>query len=241
MLFHMENKHGYNQFCPVALTSELICNRWTTLILRAFFCGATSYSDIQGSAPLMSSAILSRRLRELEFANIIEVVPAKENARKRYQLTAAGKALFPIVDQMGIWAQNWLRREITLEENMDPDVLFWELRQLNISRGIDVERRRVTEFNVSGVPAPKQRYWLIFEPDNIEICIKDPGHEVDLWITSSIKTLVEIWLGHVPLSQAYDEGALQLDGPRPEIEAFSEWFVLSHFAQAELERNADRR
>lgn len=230
----MENKHGYNHFCPVALTSELICNRWTTLILRAFFCGATRYSDIQNSAPMMSSAILSQRLKELEHANIIETIPAIANRRKQYKLTPAGKALFPIIEQMGIWAQNWLRREITLEENMNPDVLFWELRRLNIARGIDVECRRVTEFRVSGVPAAKQRYWLIFEPGDIEICIKDPGHEVDLWVSSSIKTLVEVWLGHIQLGQAYENGSLQLDGARSEIEAFSKWFALSHFAHAEL-------
>lgn len=237
----MENKHGYKQFCPVALTSELICNRWTTLILRAFFCGATSYSDIQNSAPLMPSATLSQRLKELEHANIIETIPANANRRKQYTLTPAGNALFPIIDQMGIWAQNWLRREITLEENMDPDVLFWELRQLNIARGIEVENRRVTEFRVSGVPSAKQRYWLIFEPDDIEICVRDPGHEVDLWVSSSIKTLVEIWLGHLPIGQAHENGSLQLDGSRPEIEAFSKWFILSHFAPAELCRNSASR
>ena len=237
----MKNKQKYNQFCPVALTSELICNRWTTLILRAFFCGATSYSDIQNGAPLMSSAILSQRLKELEHANIIETIPANANQRKQYKLTAAGQALFPIIEQMGLWAQNWLRREITLEENMNPDVLFWELRQLNIARGIQITGRRVVEFRVSGVPSSKQRYWLVFEPTDIEICIKDPGHEVDLWVSSSIKTLVEIWLGHIPLGQACENGSLQLDGPRSEIEAFSKWYVLSHFASAELNRRAAGR
>ncbi len=237
----MENKNGYGQFCPVALTSGLICNRWTTLILRAFFCGATSFSDIQNSAPLMSSAMLSRRLKELEHANIIETVPAEATKRKQYKLTPAGEALFPIIDQMGIWAQNWLRREITAKENLDPYILFWELRQLNISRGIEVKKRRVTEFKVSGVPSAKQRYWLVFEPDDIEICVKDPGHQVDLCVSGNIKTLVEIWLGHISLRQACGNGTLQLDGLRPEIEAFSKWFVLSHFAHAELSKIAARQ
>lgn len=185
----------------------------------------------------MSSAILSQRLKELEFANIIEVTPGEPRGRKHYSLTPAGKALFPIIDQMGIWAQSWLRREITLDENMDPDVLFWELRQLNIMHGNRVEHRRVTEFTVGGVPSAKQRYWIVFEHDDIEICVKNPGHDVDLWVSGNIKTLVEIWLGHITLRQACDDGALQLDGSRSEVEAFSEWFILSHFAHAELNRS----
>ncbi len=236
MITSMKNINGYGQFCPVALTSEIICNRWTTLILRAFFCGATTFTEIQNSAPLMSSAILSRRLRELEHANIIEQVPTETKRRKEYKLTQAGEALFPIIDQMGIWAQKWLRREITLEENMDPDVLFWELRQLNILHGSVIEKRRVIEFNVSGVSPKKQRYWLIFEPQDIEICLKDPGHEVDLWVSAHIKTLVEVWLGHTPLQSARENGTLHLDGAPSEEKAFSKWFILSHFAKAELDK-----
>jgi hypothetical protein len=60
--------------------------------------------------------------------------------------------------------------------------------------------------------------------------VQDPGHEVDLWVRASLRTLVEIWLGHLPLKTAVAEERLQLDGPRREVTAFARWYGLSHFA-----------
>lgn len=230
----MSNQIKYQQFCPVAITAEIICNRWTPLILRAFFCGAKTFSDIQKSAPLMPPATLSSRLKGLQDANIVEKIDVSGASSREYQLTPAGKALFPIMDQMGNWAQDWLRREITLEENLDPDVLFWELRQLTVSRDEPISMRRVAKFQVHGVPTQNRSYWLVFDPMDTEICLKDPGHEVDLWITAHIRTLVEIWLGHITLQSARESGALQLEGSPSEIAAFSKWFILSHFSKMAL-------
>ncbi len=221
---------GYLQFCPIALTSEILCNRWTTLIVRAFFSGATKFSDIQKTAPHMSSAMLAKRLKQLEHAGVVERNPVNSE----YALTESGRALFPILDQMGIWAQDWLRRDIVADENLDPDVLFWELRQLSILRNANPMNRRVASFLVSGVPARKQCYWMVFEPTDTEICVKDPGHEVDIVVSAHIRTLVEIWLGHVSLEAAIDQELIRLDGSASEIKAFSTWFMLSHFSHVGL-------
>ena len=227
----MTETDGYRQFCPIALTAEIICKRWTPLVLRALFCGARSYSDIQGGVPDMSSATLSQRLKELEHANIIERPKSASGQRSEYRLTEAGMKLFPILEAMGDWSQDWLRRDITAERNLNPDVLFWELRQLNIAHGKPVESRRVAEFLVTEASGRQKYYWLVFEPDDIDVCHKDPGHAVDLWVTAHIRSLVEVWLGHVPLARALDEGRVTLDGPPGEIAAFRDWFMLSHFSR----------
>lgn len=224
---------GYQQFCPVALTSEILCHRWTTLILRAFFCGASKFSDIQKSAPHMSSAILANRLKQLEHFGII-VRLENENKSITYHLTESGNALFPILDQMGIWAQNWLRREIVAAENLDPGVLFWELRQLTIMQKRHPNKRRVARFVLSGVPQQQRCYWIVFEPDDTEVCMKDPGYEVDLTVSAHIQILVEIWLGHTTLNAARDGKKVSFDGSTSEITAFAEWFMLSHFSQVAL-------
>lgn len=236
----MATPRGYQQFCPIALTSEVLCNRWTTLILRAFFCGATKFSDIQKSAPNMSSATLSSRLKQLEHAGVIERLPRRSGTVSEYSLTESGRALFPILDEMGNWAQEWLRREIVADENLDPDVLFWELRQLALLRGDRRKTRRVASFLLDGVPRKKRAYWIVFEPDDIEVCIKDPGHEVDIAITAHIRTLVEIWLGHVSLGSALERDAITLDGSASEIKAFSTWFMLSHFSKVGLNKRPKR-
>lgn len=181
----------------------------------------------------MSSAILTSRLKQLEQSGFLARFK-DENGGIRYELTASGKALFPILDQMEIWTQDWLRRDIVAEENLDPDVLFWELRQLTILQKRHPDQRRVARFNLSGVPQAKRCYWIVFEPDDTEVCTKDLGHEVDLTVSAHIQTLVEIWLGHVRLSDARKSRKVSFDGATLEIEAFADWFMLSHFSRVAL-------
>lgn len=76
----------------------------------------------------MSPALLSRRLKELEHARIIDRTPTGNGRGNEYRLTEAGSELFPVLDAMGTWSQRWLRREITSPRNLDPDVLMWEIR-----------------------------------------------------------------------------------------------------------------
>lgn len=130
----MTETQGYGQFCPIAVAAEVVAERWTPLVLRAFFCGATKFNEIQSSVPRMSSALLSRRLKELEQAGIVDRKPVSKGRGHDYSLTAAGQELFQILDKMGFWAQKWLRREITSQKNLDPDAMFWELRQSILTR-----------------------------------------------------------------------------------------------------------
>ena len=228
----MPEAKGYGQYCPIAVAAEVLAERWTPLVLRGLFCGATRFNDIQASVPRMSSALLSRRLKELEYANIIERVPAAGGRGGESRLTPAGQELFPVLDRMGAWAQKWLRREITTDKNLDPDILMWELRRSALAAERRVEQRRVVRFQLDGVPVAKRLYWLVFEPEDVDICIRDPGYEVDLWVTAGMRALVEVWLGHRTLTSALDDESLCLDGSPAEVSAFRQWFCLSHFAPA---------
>lgn len=88
-------------------------------------------------------------------------------------------------------------------------------------------------FDKIGIWARKKRrfLWLVFDRDDVDICVKNPGHDVDLWITASMRTLVELWLGHVNLSTAIGDESIQLDGDNKEIASFSTWFTCSPFAK----------
>ena len=63
-----------------------------------------------------------------------------------------------------------------------------------------------------------------------DICVKDPGHEVDLHVGGHLRVLTRIWLGQVSIAATLADGSLRLDGARAETEAFPKWFALSHFA-----------
>ncbi len=62
---------SYQQFCPVAMAAEILCKRWTVLVLREMVCGSTRFNDLRRGVPRMSPALLSQRLKELEAAGII--------------------------------------------------------------------------------------------------------------------------------------------------------------------------
>ncbi len=229
----MAEKMEYGQFCPVAVAAEVIAERWTPLVIRSLICGAHRFNDIQAGVPRMSSALLSRRLKELEHAGIIDRRPAAGGRGYDYFLTGAGREVLPILDAMGVWAQKWLRRDIVEDRNLDPDVFFWELRHFALSKGYRVEHRKVVEFRLQGVPVDRRFYWLVFEPDqSVDVCVKNPGFEVDLWVTATLRTLVEVWLGHRPLAATLEDGGLTLDGNLPDVRNFSRWFVRNRFAEA---------
>ena len=66
------NHAGYKQFCPLAMAAELLCTRWTMVLLRELVAGTTRFNDLRRGVPKMSPTLLSQRLKELEMAGIVE-------------------------------------------------------------------------------------------------------------------------------------------------------------------------
>ena len=68
-------ERSYNQFCPVAMAAEVLCSRWTVVLLRELLAGSTRFNDLRRGLPRMSPALLSQRLKELEETGIVERRP----------------------------------------------------------------------------------------------------------------------------------------------------------------------
>jgi DNA-binding HxlR family transcriptional regulator len=118
---------GYGQFCPVAQAAEVIAERWTPLVIRELLSGSHRFNDIQRGVPLMSPALLTKRLKNLELCDIIERRSLAGGGHE-YHLTQAGEELRPWVELMGVWGQRWVRRPVTPEE-ADPALLMWDMRR----------------------------------------------------------------------------------------------------------------
>src|SRR5882724_51651 len=114
----MEQSGGYGQFCPVAMAAEIVCTRWTPLILRELFAGSTRFNDLRKGVPRMSPTLLSKRLKELESAGVIDRIRGEDGAW-RYQLTPAGHELKDVVFGLGNWGQRWVEARTSLK-NLDP-------------------------------------------------------------------------------------------------------------------------
>jgi DNA-binding HxlR family transcriptional regulator len=125
----MRRYDSYDQFCPVSLATELVCTRWTPLIIRDLLGGSTRFNDLQRGVPRMSPALLAKRLREIETAGLIRRVETKTGPE--YRLTRAGRDLQPIVEALGRWGVRWIDPEISLDK-LDAPLLMWMM-----SRGFD--------------------------------------------------------------------------------------------------------
>ena len=109
---------SYGQFCPVAMAAEVVCNRWTALILRELLCGSTRFNDLRRGVPLMSPTLLSKRLKELEEVGVIAAVPTRQSGVVEYKLTKMGEDLRPVIMSLGIWGQRWIESSLSLK-NLD--------------------------------------------------------------------------------------------------------------------------
>lgn len=218
---------GYGQFCPVARAAEVVAERWTPLVLRELLCGSRRFTDLRRGVPLMSPTLLSRRLKELEQAGIVTRIDGESG--REYQLTEAGEALRGVILALGDWGAQWLHQPVT-EEQLDPGLLMWDIRR-RINREALPERRVVVHVRFHDAPRGMKRWWLVLATEEVDLCLKDPGYEVDLNLGCDVRTLVAVWLGHTPLSAAVDRGVLTLAGPLELRRALPRWLQLSVFAR----------
>ncbi|MGH9679555.1 MAG: winged helix-turn-helix transcriptional regulator [Candidatus Acidiferrales bacterium] len=225
----MVARKGYGQFCPVAKASEIIAERWTPLVLREMICGSRRFNELRRGLPLISSALLSRRLKELEYAHIIERrTGAGKNAE--YRLTEAGEELRPIIEALGFWGARWARSFLT-PKDFDPSLLMWDIR-----RNIDVGKlpkgtRTVVEIELAGADPAHQHWWLVIDRGEVDLCLKDPRYEVNLHLSAELKTMVEVWIGRQSVHAAVRTGKLLFEGPSALSSSFRNSLKLSPFAR----------
>lgn len=143
-----------------------------------------------------------------------------------------GKELFPILETMGLWAQRWMGHENIEKEKLDANLLMWDVRRRVVGKLRPGRDRYVAEFQFTGPIRGHRRYWLVFDKGQVDLCYKDPGYEISLYVISPLRTLTQVWLGHVTLAEAQRSGGLSFDGDAREIAAFRSWFALSLFAPA---------
>jgi DNA-binding HxlR family transcriptional regulator len=219
---------SYGQFCPVAQALDLVGERWTLLVVRELLCGNYRFNEILNGVPLMSRSLLSQRLKALEQAGLVERHARGAGSSFEYRLTQAGRELEPVVLGLGNWGKRWVRRKLSSEE-LDPVLLMWDLR-----RRLDLERlpetRTIVMFWFRDLAAKRSRYWLQVERPEIELCLTNPGFDVSLTVETTLRTMVEVWMGERPPQEAIESGAIELRGAARLTRTFPKWLLLSTFA-----------
>jgi DNA-binding HxlR family transcriptional regulator len=215
----------YGQYCPIARGAEIFAEPWTPLIVRNLYLGCANFSEILEGAPGLSRTLLSQRLRQLERVGIVESAPKPGGRGHHYKLTFAGRDLFRVCQSLGEWGARWL--EIA-PENLDPFVALWSMCNA-LRRDRLPHRRVVIRFDFSGRPS-RERYWLLIELGDTEICKTYPGLDEDLYVTAEAEAFVKWHAGQLSWAQATREGRIQLDGSPSLARAFPTWNARSMFA-----------
>jgi DNA-binding HxlR family transcriptional regulator len=213
----------YGQFCPVAKATEVVGEKWTMLIIRELMLGTCRFNDFQRALSRISPTLLTKRLKHLEARGII--IKKKISGQKgyEYRLTAAGKELSPLVETLAIWGMRWARGQMS-DDELDVEFLMW-----------DLQRRLQTEHLPAGETVicftfdeleQFKTWWIVVYDTKVDLCTEDPGKEVDLYINSTVRTLVEVWEGDVDLKAALASKGITTHGLRTLEKTMGDWLGL---------------
>jgi DNA-binding HxlR family transcriptional regulator len=217
----------YGQFCPVAKASELLGERWVLLILRELLLGTHRYSDFQRALSRISPSMLTKRLKQLEQAGII--VRKVQSGRKShdYFLTPAGKELTPIVEHLATWGMRWARGQLS-EDELDVEFLMWDIqRRLQTDKLPDGETifcfifDDLTQF---------KNWWLVVHNGEVDLCTENPDKDVDLYISTTLRNLVQIWEGDIDIKLAQRNELLKTHGNTQLAKTMPEWLGICLYA-----------
>ena len=224
---------SYKQFCPVAMAAEILCTRWTIVLLRELIAGSTRFNELRRGVPRMSPALLSQRLKELEVAGILSrVASVADPSVFEYQLTAAGNELRPIVEAFGIWGQRRIETEVSLQ-HLDVTLLMWDMRR-NLNPTPMPAQQSVVQFVYPELPQTQRSWWLIVDPKtSVDLCSIDPGFDVDLYVSVDLRTMTAIWMGLDNVRAAVASRRMILTGSPALASAMQTWLGLSMFAKVQ--------
>jgi DNA-binding HxlR family transcriptional regulator len=213
------------QYCPVSFAAELVGDRWNLLIMREMVGGATRFNEIERCLPKISRSLLAQRLRLLARHGLIQATPVPGGRGNQYRITAAGAELEPILMAMGNWAVRWVVGDPRPEE-LDPGFLIWWLhRRVNFEELPDA--RTVVRIDVTG--HSREVFWLVLQPDESSVCVKDPGFDLDVHVVADSMALHRVFNGRITLERAVKDETITITGKPALVRRFGKWFLWSPF------------
>jgi DNA-binding HxlR family transcriptional regulator len=217
----------YGQFCPIAKATEILGEKWTLLIVRELLMGGRRYSELQRGLSQISPTMLSKRLDSLEHYGLVLKKKIPNQKGYEYFPTKSCSELLPIIKSLGDWGMRWAQSNLT---EKDYDV---ELLMLYLQRSVNPENlvgdETVIRFKFTDIKEYPD-WWMVVEDSNVDLCTNDPGKDVDIYFTTTVKTMVDVWMGWSTYRKAISSDALKLVGPKALINNVSAWMEDSIFA-----------
>ena len=216
----------YGQFCTVARGAEVLCERWTPLVVRELLCGSKRFNDLHRGVPRMSTSLLAQRLHRLEEFGVVR----RDAVGKvwEYSLTEAGEELRPIVMALGHWGARWVGSRLR-DDELDAGLLMWDMRRFACIQEFP-SRPVVIHFLFRDARAGERAWWLVVEDGVADLCRDDPGRELTLVVDASVRALTEVWAGDRTPEQALQSREIRVDGAKRDAKDLWRWLGTSAFA-----------
>jgi len=218
--------YDYGEACPISMAASVLCERWTLQIIREMFFGSTKYSEIQKFIPNISPSLLRDRLRSLESQGLVIRKRAERGNRYEYFLTPSGKALAPVLTEMGKWGMRHAREGMTDKANTASGLAR------DFAGGLNVDElpsgNTSIQLNLTDVEDSPRRYIHVRDGE-VEVCDTDLGFETDVYITSTLDLMTRIWYGEVEMTQAIETGRMKVVAAPVYSRHITRWLRISSF------------
>ena len=214
---------SFGQFCPLAQATQLLCERWTLLVVRELIAGSTRFGELQKGVPLMSPSLLSARLKQLCDTGV--VTKSGTGGKTVYQLTQAGRELTPVVQLLGAWGHRWVQTSLVVED-LDASLLMWDMRR-SVNQDAFPLHRVVVQFEYADASKGATDWWLVSEDGDVDLCLKDPGGEVDIVIRSPLAKMTAVWTCQTTFKDAVRRGDIKVFGDIKIVNKLQDWLQSS--------------
>ena len=222
----------YGLICPITKACELLESRWTIPILAEIWSGSSRFNDIRRGVGNISSALLSKRLKEMQANGLIERVDDPATGGVEYVRTEMAIALEPTLHSMAVWAQRFIDADVAVSDT-NIAALIWKLRRSVIATELP-QRRVVMRFHFSDPNLDFDTCWLLAQPGSeVELCTSVPDFDVDLFVETTVKSISAILMARSTVSREVDEGRLFLSGDARIIKSIGKWLRESDYADIE--------
>lgn len=218
----------YGQFCPIAKATEILGERWSVLIVRELLMGGRRFSELQRGLGDISPALLTARLKSFEAEGL--VVRRRISGQRGYEYlpTPACEALKPVIVAVGEWGLCWARDKLT-QDDFDIEFLMYYLE-----RSVDTTQlpgdHTVIQFKFIDL-TEQSDWWLLINGD-VDVCITPPGRDVNVYFTTTTRTMHDVWMGDRTYRDAMLAGDLVVEGEAALTRRISSWLRPSIFADS---------
>lgn len=220
----------YGQFCPIAKATEILGERWSVLIVRELLMGGRRFNELQRGLGDISPALLTARLKSFEAEGL--VVKRRIGGQRGFEYfpTSACDALLPVVIAMGEWGLCWQRDKLT-HDDFDIEFLMYYLE-----RSVDPSQlpgdHSVIQFKFKDL-VDQADWWLLVDGEKVDVCISPPGRDVDVYFTTTTRTMHDVWMGDRSYRDAMIAGDLVVEGEVALTRRISTWLRPSVFADSQ--------